>query len=241
MADNQTVTDYGNFLQNPGQLNPINLMQADPQSVLTNRFFQLPQYQLLYGNGPQDLDPAKRFKFDPGYQFAMEQGMKQLQQQGAARGLLESGPMQQELLKYSQGLADQNYQRWLGQQAGLFSDYQNRLGQMTSMGNSNTGSQNAFNLGSLLSQLTSQTGLAGANAALGTGSNISSLFGNQGVFGGSSYLNTAAAQANNLLQGAALQAQIAAANNASQGGGMSSLFGGLGSALGQGLSGFLLR
>lgn len=232
------LEQYNAFLQNTENqdLNPINLIKADPTSVITNRFFQLPQYQLLYGapgtldaNGapiPEpSLDPMQRFKQDPGYQFQLEQGMRQLQQLGAAKGLLESGPMQQELLKYSQGLADQSYQRWLGQQQGLFQDYQNRLQGLTGMGAANTGNQNAFNLGNALSNMFG----TGAGAALQTGSNISSLFGNQGVFGGSAFMNTAAAQANNLMQGAALQAQIQAANQASQGQAMSSLFGGLSS------------
>lgn len=230
------LEQYNDFLQNTENqdLNPINLIKADPESVITNRFFQLPQYQLLYGapgtiqeNGTPilepSLDPVQRFRYDPGYQFQLEQGMKQLQQLGAAKGLLESGPMQQELLKYSQGMADQSYQRWLGQQQGLFQDYQNRLQGMTSMGVQNTGNNNALNLGNALASLFG----AGSNAALQTGSNISSLFGNQGVFGGSAFLNTAAAQANNLMQGAALQAQIQAANQASQGQAMSSLFSGL--------------
>lgn len=230
------LEQYNQNQQTPPELDPISLVTADPQSVITNRFFQLPQYQLLYGApGTLDatgapipepsLDPMQRFKQDPGYQFQLEQGMRQLQQLGAAKGLLESGPMQQELLKYSQGMADQSYQRWLGQQQGLFQDYQNRLQGLTGMGAANTGNQNAIALGNALAGMFG----AGAQGALGTGSNISSLFGNQGVFGGSAFMNTAAAQANNLMQGAALQAQIQSANQASQGQAMSSLFGGLSS------------
>jgi len=216
--------------QNSAASSPaLDTLIANPQSVLQNEFFQTPAYQLLYGQNATQPNPVDRFHFDPGYQFAVNEGLQQLQNQGSAKGILDSGSMTRAMLGYAQGTADQNYQRFLGQQGGLFSDYQNRLANLTQMGASNTGSQNAMNLGM------AQNANYGTQAAgtLSTGNDISSLFANQGTFGGNAMMSTGAAQASNLMQGAELQTQIDAANQASQAKSQGSLFSGLGSMFGQ--------
>jgi hypothetical protein len=196
----------------------VPMVQAQPSTVL-GRIFDLPSYQLMFGAGPQSMDPALRFRFDPGYQFAQDEGLRQIAQNSSAQGLLGSTSMVDRMLERSQGFADQNYQRWLSQQAGVYSDYQNRLQGLMGMGPAVSGADNAMALGGALSQGT-----------LGTGGDIGGLYANQGVFGGSGMLNTGAAQSGNIMQGLGIQAQVAAANAAGSGGGGGTL-GGIGSVL----------
>lgn len=228
MAISPALQAYQTTQTNPGQLDPIAMMQADPTSELQNVFMQTPAYQLMYGQNATSLNPVERFRQDPGYEYAMKEGLNQLSRQGSNKGLLDSGSMQRAMLEQSQGMADQNYQRFLGQNNAMFSDYQNRLANLATMGSQNTGSQNAMTLGG--AQNANYGTQAGANLA--TGENISSLFGNQGAFGANAMMNTAATQGSNLMQGAALQTQIDASNAASRAGSMNSLFSGMGSMFG---------
>lgn len=164
-------------------------------------------------------------KADPGYQFAQTEGLNQLNRLASAQGLLESGKNLKGLQEYSQGLADQNYQRQVGQTLGLYSDWQNRL-----QGQAGQGAQlatNAAQQGSGLSGLLAQ--LSGQQA-----SNLGSLFANQGAAGAGLFANTAAASANTLMNAAALQAQADAASQA-QG---AAALGGLGQLGGAILGGF---
>jgi hypothetical protein len=221
------ISYYQQALANGGDTPALDTLVADPNSVLQN-FFQLPQYQLLFGQNSNQIDPTQRFRQDPGYQFAMDQGMQQWQRGMAGKGLLESGANAQGLINYAQGTADQNYQRWLGQQQQTFGNYQDRLQGLVNMGVANTGSQNALTTGQNQAGISTQ----GANAQLGTGSNISSLLANQGSLGASAYLNTGAAQSNNLFNAAGLQTQIDANNAASKAQSQNSLFSGLGQLAG---------
>ena len=239
-----------------------------PEALTQEQFFANPLYGLMFGAGNTQANPTDRFRADPGYQFQMDEGLRAITNQAAARGLLESGPMLKEMQNYAGGLADQNYQRWLGNQsnlynnlsnqqqtqyqqdignralkqnefqtflqnqAGLFNNYQSQLANVSSMGAGQTGNQNAFNLGSYQGSAQLGTGANQAQAAQNTGSNISSLFANQGVYGGNAYMGNAAAQANNIFQAQGMNAQIQSANNANQAGTFNSLFGGIGSYLG---------
>jgi hypothetical protein len=221
---------------------PAPIIRATPESVL-EQFFDTAPYRLAFGNDPgvldASLDPTERFRFDPGYQFAQDEGLRQLQFDQSKRGLLESGRGMRDIEQFSQGLADQNYQRNLAQNMGLFSDWTNRIQGVAGAGAQAAGqmSANDMTLGQLLGGAGLQTGTSLANMTGQTGSNIANLFGSQGVFGASSLLNTGAAQSSNIMQSAAIQAQIAAANAASQSansaGGGGGDKGGAGQMLGQ--------
>lgn len=50
------------------------------------------------------------YEADPGYQFRMDEGMKSIQGNAAARGLLNSGATLKELTRYGQDVASQEYQ-----------------------------------------------------------------------------------------------------------------------------------
>lgn len=67
----------------------------------------------------------------PGYQFSRDQGIEALNRSANSRGMLASGNNTQDILKFSQGLADQNYFDYLksfapyfNQQAGAASGIQ---------------------------------------------------------------------------------------------------------------------
>lgn len=53
------------------------------------------------------------FQDTPGYQFALNEGMRAIANQAAARGLLNSGARLRAAGRYATGLADQTYQNWL--------------------------------------------------------------------------------------------------------------------------------
>jgi hypothetical protein len=206
----QDFNDYLFMLDINQNAPPPELVKASPESVL-KKFFQLPQYQLAFGDDPNTLDPSlsptERFRFDPGYQFSIDEGMKQIQRNSAAKGLLESGATQRDLQQFGQGMADQNYQRWVGQNLGLYSDWQNQLRglMMQGAGLSQNAAQNTLGVGNVLGQQQMQLG-----------SNLGNLFGNQGALGATAFLNTGAAQANTVMNAASLEAQVRAANAAAQ-------------------------
>lgn len=54
------------------------------------------------------------FQGGPGYQFQMEQGLDALDRRAASRGMLQSGNNNLDTLRFSQGLADQEWDDWLG-------------------------------------------------------------------------------------------------------------------------------
>lgn len=211
---------YNNLL-NGGELPPIE-NTAGGASTGMNNFFNTPQYQLAYGANANQVDPVERFRKDPGYQFSIDEGIKQLKNSYAAKGLGQSGALGREIEQFSQGTADQNYQRFLQQQMGLFGDYQNRLSGLSQFGAGQTGGAQADASSQMLAQL-----LGGYNMNIGqglsgniinTGQNLSSLYANQGIFNANALLNTAAARANSIFQGNVLGAQISANNAASNAG-----------------------
>jgi hypothetical protein len=78
--------------------------------------------QLLAGN-------MSGFQTDPGYQFALQEGMKGIDRRAAAGGKYASGGTLKDLMRYGQGMANQQY-----------GDYWNRLAGMSGVGQT-TGSQ----------------------------------------------------------------------------------------------------
>lgn len=74
------------------------------------------------------------FKADPGYQFRQQEGMKALERSSAARGGLFSGRAMKDTMRFSQGLASQEYgtafDRFNVQNANTF----NRLASISGVG-----------------------------------------------------------------------------------------------------------
>jgi len=73
----------------------------------------------LNGQGGKEAAFAAFRGTNPGYGFAMDQGIQARDRSAAARGALGSGAHLMELTKYGQGLADQNYGDWLSRLGGM--------------------------------------------------------------------------------------------------------------------------
>ena len=178
---------------------PLSVIRATPQSAL-QAFFQLPEYQLMYGNDPTvnnpNASPTDRFRADPGYQWQQDEGMKQIQRNASARGILNSGPVMRELQGYGQNLANQSYNQWQDRLSNTYTGYQDRLLQLMGFGSGFNGAQDAINSGNTLAGLTT-----------GTGNNISSLQQGLGQNIMNSNLQTGANTSNALTQLASTQAQ----------------------------------
>lgn len=116
------------------------------------------------------------FQAGPGYGFAMDQGLQALNRSAAAGGMLASGNTLAAATQYGQGLANQEYNGWLGRLAPY-------------VGEQRTGQENRAALGSLITtgRLENnnaraegiQSGINGRTGAIGTAlGNASSAFGN---------------------------------------------------------------
>lgn len=60
-----------------------------------------------------------RFRTSPGYQFQMDQGNEALLRTGAQRGNLAGGQTSMDLTRFGQGLADSEWQQYLGNLAQM--------------------------------------------------------------------------------------------------------------------------
>lgn len=120
-------------------------------------------YEATLGLGtPEARQRAlEAFQASPGYQFALEQGLKGVRRGMAARGLSDSGAEMKALERYGQGLAGQE-----------FGQYQQRLAGLAGMGQEEAAraAQMAY-------------GTGGALAGLGRGyaGDIASLYGTMGA------------------------------------------------------------
>ncbi|MCJ2129219.1 hypothetical protein [Methylobacterium sp. E-045] len=78
-------------------------------------------YQDALGvNGKEGAGAAQSaFTSSPGYSFNLDQGMQALQRTRAASGTLASGNADTDAMKFSQGLASQDWNNWLQNLSGL--------------------------------------------------------------------------------------------------------------------------
>jgi hypothetical protein len=224
----QTLVDQ----YNNGTLNQS--ATYDKNAALTN-FFNTPEYQLLFNQGGATTDPnatvLDRFRADPGYQFALDQGTKRLDASAAAQGNLLSGNQLQAITDYGQGMADQqfgNYQNKISQTLG---NYLGRLG-----GVAGYGTQFAANNQNLYS------GQGNALSSLGQnqGNSLSNIYTNQGAVNANAILAAGNARASGYANDANFNNQIVG----SVGNGLTNLLSGSnfsGSAVGDPLSAALRR
>jgi len=71
-------------------------------------------------NGPQGNQAATQaFQVNPGYQFALGQGIQALDRSAAGSGMFGSGNAAMALNDYGQGMANQQYGNWLSGLSGL--------------------------------------------------------------------------------------------------------------------------
>jgi hypothetical protein len=146
----------------------------------------------LYGQLVGLGDPSQmqeRLASIPGYQFARDQGIDALNRNANSRGMLASGNQSQDVMRFSQGLADQNYFGYLnslqpyfglGQNAaGGLSQVYGQLGQNANQLGVNQSNIN-YGAGRDLSNLAQGYGLNRANVAQGAANNLSNIYQNQG-------------------------------------------------------------
>jgi len=105
-------------------------------------------------------NPQQVLQQDPGYQFRLQQGMKALNQQGAAAGQMFSGGQMKAGQQYGQGLASQEYDAAYNRALG-----QNQLAYGRALGEN----QLAYGRGLDVNQLAYQRGLETNQLAYGRG------------------------------------------------------------------------
>lgn len=161
------------------------------------------------------INPAS-FTASPGYQFRLDQGLRNTNASFGAKGLLQSGAALQGFNDYAQNSASQEYNNWFNQQQQLYSDAAGKFntdrnnsnqnyaddrsyGTNLSINNRdfanqqyNTQTQNMFQLAGIGANAAGQVG----NAVTGTANNSSNLFTNQG----NNAANTALAQGSTSAQ-----------------------------------------
>lgn len=171
-------------------------------------------YGNLLGLGGADMQAA--LEKIPGYQFALDQGLQGLDRTANARGMLKSGNNTIDILKFAQGLANQNYFNY----ANLFTPYFG-LGQNAAQGLSNVYGQmgNSFNdLGQNTANIDAATAARLSANNIGQGNTLADIYTGQGNQANNYYTNVANAnnaanqnQWNALLNGAKLAAGAYAA------------------------------
>lgn len=102
------------------------------------------------------------FQASPGYQFALDQGLRAIQRSAAGRGMLDSGQTLKALMQYGQGLANQEYGNYLNRLAALSGIGQTAVGQ-------GIGAANAFGSGAMQGSNLLANILADIGAAEGAG------------------------------------------------------------------------
>lgn len=117
-------------LQLSGDLTNESISKFEPYRAGGEKAYDLTLGALgLGGQGGYD-NAVNSFRAGPGYQFALDQGINAIDRSAASRGNLESGATLKALQGYGQGLADQNWNAWLG-----------NLGKLSSAGMSAAGSE----------------------------------------------------------------------------------------------------
>jgi len=128
------------------------------------------------GRGGFDVDPGEfQYEQSPGYQFMMDEGLRGVERGAAARGNLQSGGTDVDLMRYAQGFAAQDFDKSYGRWA---EDYNRDVGRQ----------DRRFNRGFAM------TGI-GQQAA----GNIAGMQSQQGRDLSSGYMNVGNAQANRAM------------------------------------------
>lgn len=142
-------------------------------------------YSLLGLNGEDAIGTARDlYKTSPSYDFLMDQGVSALDRSAAARGMLNSGRQNKDLLRFGQGLASSDYNSYLSNLMGLGNQGYSATGAKTGvlaqgaggpLQGGMTGAQLAFKSagtvpqGIIASQNAENAGITGALGALNYG------------------------------------------------------------------------
>ncbi len=103
----------------------------------------LEQLMGYYGMGGQGVDYQKLLSGLPGYQFQMQSGTKAVDQNLAAKGLLQSGAAGKALTQYGQGLGQQYGQQYASGLMGIANLGENAAAQTGAIGANSAANQGA--------------------------------------------------------------------------------------------------
>lgn len=173
-AANKYIADTGTAQKNlygdmTANLQPYRDVGEAGTSAVTYGLDKLKSTAGTFSFNPSDLEN------DPGYQFQLQQGMKALNNNAAARGMLQSGANLKAAIGYEQGLAGTAYQNAYNRALSTFntnqSGYQNlaNLGLNTAGVGLNANSQGIQAAGLYGGQLTSLANLRTNTAMQGAG------------------------------------------------------------------------
>jgi hypothetical protein len=191
------VSLYGSSQANKGAKKGIDAQTAASQAAIDeqrreydqSRLDQMPWMNAGKGalGDMQSLNSGDFSKFhsSPDYQFALDQGMKTLDRSAAARGRLDSGGYGQDLVKYGQGMAEQNYNNFysrLQSMAGQGQTTATNLGTLGANMATNIGNQ-YNNMGNARQSGYAQIGQNNAQAAAAIGGAFNYYGQNKGWWG----------------------------------------------------------
>jgi len=131
------------------------------------------------------LQNPESIRGQPGYQFNMDEGGRALQNLNAARGTLNSGRASKDVMRFSQGLADQTYGSTLdrlmnGSKMGLGAESMQTGIQAQGLGNQFDAQRSAYQGGMQSAGTVGQGIVAGANAQTAGMQNLLNLGGTIG-------------------------------------------------------------
>ena len=149
--------------------------------------------------GPEAAQAAMaNFQTSPGYQWRLDQGMRAVDAQQAARGMLRSGATLKAEQAYAQGLASDEYNKYLAnadstygnyykRADSAFGDYYTRLANLATMGQNAAAQQGTATQATGLGMANTAASAAGAQAGIAgnltssLGSAVNGLFNNRAV------------------------------------------------------------
>lgn len=166
------------------QKNAANQAIAATQQNYDRTKSDLQPYITLGGNAVGTLNAlnsgdTSAFHADPGYQFAFDQGLQGLDRSAAARGSLYSGGHSADLIRYGQGMADQQYGQFYNRLMGLAS-----LGQNASSNLGSVGTGNAASIGANLTNAGNAAANGYMNSANAFSNGLGQLAGAYGMYKG---------------------------------------------------------
>jgi hypothetical protein len=121
------------------------------------------------------------FNNSPDYQFALDQGFKGLDRSAASKGRLYSGGYGEDLTKFGQGLATQNYGNYMNRLAGLSNTGQTSANSLGLLGANyaNNAAQNTIGAGDARASGYTNSANSWGNAASQIGGIAGNYFGNK--------------------------------------------------------------
>lgn len=164
----------GGYGQAGGDINQA-LGLYSPLAQTANQAFNMYGQALGLGGPQGNAAAVNAFRTDPGYQFQMQQGLDALQREANSRGLLASGNLTEDELKFSQGLADQGYQQWMQNLWGLGGQAPGLAGAQSGL--YQTLANQRIGLGQQEAGMTGQTAGAVAGLQSDLGKNLSNIYG----------------------------------------------------------------